>query len=1265
MTPWHVRIRVEIMIPFSPRAQRADRPSLRLVAAISLVSAGLAIGPPASAAPPVDPSASHQETFDAGKYIVRLQADPVASYDGGVRGFAATQPEAGERLDAGNAISRSYAGYLRKHQDAVADRAGVDPLYRYVYAENGFAADLDADEARDLASDPAVADIVPAETLELQGSTTEFLGMGDDQKGAGGVWEDLGGIEEAGKGVVVGVIDSGIAPENPSFAGKPLGAEASDTQPYRDGEAIRFNKADGQQFVGTCQEGEQFTTSMCNSKLISAQYFVAGAGAGIGTPEMGEYKSARDGNSHGTHTASTAAGNFGVKATVGPGYTQRISGVAPAAKISAYKACWQMINGSSGCNTLDLLAAIDQAIKDGVDVLNYSIGPSGGSPSTASLTDLAFLNAINAGIFVSASAGNSGPGAETVGNTAPWLTSVANSTYMNPQSDVVLGDGRTFTGQSLTIPDQGVASADVVTAADVALDGAAQANLCAEGTLDPQRAAGRIVICDRGDFALVDKGVEVKRAGGIGMIMANVPGGATDLAALDYVLPAIHVDAEQAQAIKEYAASGSATAAFAKQPSKPVAVPVPQIAPSSSRGPIRSDGQNVLKPDVAAPGTTVIAAGANAAGEDPVHVVMSGTSMASPHVAGLAAVYLGERPQATPAEIRSALMGSAGDLVDGDGSATHDVFAQGAGQVQPTRYLDAGFYYPAGAGDWTAYRRWLADPTSEGATSGTDLNIPSLAIGEMIGAREATRTVTSLKAGTWKPSADVPGIEVSTSPAQLTFDAAGQTKTVKISLRRTTAPVDAFAQGYLTWTNQAGATSRMPIAVKPGALQAPAAVIGQGTTGSTKVTVTPGATGELKLAASGLFRQETMRWQDSRVPPTRYQYPAPDAATGPESPFSGRLTGDRSTSFLAYKVEIAPGATEATFEVGAENGSGADMEMVIYRDSDTGNYSSGSGNYSGATMAKRERVVLEDPVAGGYTVFVYAWSVPSGEDAVDFTLSKSEKNPNAPTTPLVVPAGITGTAGVPLTFEASWKDLEPNSTYRGAIAYGDGDASTDVTVMTGDPTDPTDPTEPTVPVEPGEPDDHEAALPGVGILGTDSGWDTGLRDGDYNVTLNMWWGSNASLFRLYENDELIAVKDLTVKTPAAQSASVEIAGRPNGTYVYTGELVNAAGVTATKPVTVKVDQATPGQPVLSGPKKDADGSYTLAADLWWGTNATSYRLLENNVEIDSGTLEAKTPAAQHVRTQVEGNQPGKYTYVVEFTNDAGTTPSKPFTVTVR
>ncbi|MDR6972031.1 LamG-like jellyroll fold domain-containing protein [Leifsonia shinshuensis] len=194
--------------------------------------------------------------------------------------------------------------------------------------------------------------------------------------------------------------------------------------------------------------------------------------------------------------------------------------------------------------------------------------------------------------------------------------------------------------------------------------------------------------------------------------------------------------------------------------------------------------------------------------------------------------------------------------------------------------------------------------------------------------------------------------------------------------------------------------------------------------------------------------------------------------------------------------------------------------------------------------------------------------------------------------------------------------------------------------------------------------DGSTTKPGQAVLSNDNGWDTGLKDGDYNVVMNLWWGEEGSIYRLYENGTLIATKQLTFGGVGAQSVSIPVQGKTNGTYVYTGQLVNANGTTATTSTTVAVTQANPGTPVLSNDNRSGGGTYTVTANMWWGTNATSYTFYENGVVVGQGALTAATPNAQTATLAVAGKDTGTYVYRVDFTNAAGTTSSKTMTVTV-
>ena len=510
---------------------------------------------------------------------------------------------------------------------------------------------------------------------------------------------------------------------------------------------------------GECRPGEAFNSSHCNQKLIGARYYNAawGGDAGIDAALPWEYNSPRDFGGHGSHTSSTAGGNDDTPLTGLMAVLGTASGIAPRARIATYKTCWQTPSGGS-CFSSDSVAAIDQAVADGVDVINYSI--SGSRTNFLDSVEVAFLFAADAGVFVAASAGNSGPGASTVAHPGPWLTTVAATTHDRySEADVTLGDGAgTYRGASTNTTGSG--PADLVYSANVGLGGADpdEARLCYPGTLDPALVTGKIVLCDRGVIARVDKSLAVFMAGGIGSILANP--GAGSLNADFHSVPTVHVDSIAGDLIRAYA-DGGGTPTAEIFPSFPSPVAAPLIAGFSSRGPLLAGGGDLLKPDIAAPGQDIIAAVAPPGNGGDDFAAYSGTSMSSPHIAGMGALLTEMHPDWSPMMIKSALMTCGTDLVSGP-----DPFAQGAGFVNPTCSGDPGLVYNHGFFDWL-------DFLFDGGSAYTDLNGASIAIGALLGSQTTTRTVTSVGSApeNYTFSASVPGIDCECQPIGI-FDSA-------------------------------------------------------------------------------------------------------------------------------------------------------------------------------------------------------------------------------------------------------------------------------------------------------------------------------------------------------------------------------------------------------------------------------------------------------------------------------------------------------------
>jgi subtilisin family serine protease len=977
---------------------------LALTAGIGALAAPAASAATAPVAPAV--AASAAPAYSDGRYIVTLRDDAVAAYTGGLDAFSATQPVDGGELDVSSRRVVDYSAYLRGRQQSVADSVRASITSSYTVTTNGFASVLTASQAKALSRDPRVAAVVPDELLHLQAtSSADFLGLtGDD-----GVWAATGGVESAGEGIVVGVIDSGISPENASFAGAPLGTAAGE-EPYLDGDAVVFDKADGTAFRGECVTGPGFTAADCSTKLITARYFVDSYTPGA----VGEhdYLSPRDGNGHGSHTSSTAAGDTGVAAEVAGRDFGRISGVVPGAKVAMYKACWSgATHDDDGCQTGDLLAAIDAAVADGVDVINYSIG-GGAAQTTVSLTDEAFLNAAAVGIFVAAAAGNDGAGASTADNAAPWITTVAATTIPSYEATVRLGDGRTFLGGSITVPQDAPVTGTLVDATAVAAAGAEAPALCGPGTLDPAKTAGHIVLCDRGVIDRLLKTEEVKRAGGVGVVMVNPTASSVDLDA--HALPTVHVDSFAYEALHAYAVTDGATVSLedGNADGLPSAL-TPQVAGFSSRGPILADGGDLLKPDVSAPGVAILAAFANAPGAPGQYALVSGTSMASPHVAGLAALYLGEHPDASPAEIKSAMMTTAYDTVDAEGAPMSDPFAQGAGHIDPTRYFDPGMLYLNGTEDWLGYIESVSKvDLGVAAVDPSQLNLASIGVGGLAGSETITRTVTATRAGTWTAEAPVlDGVTAVVSPSTLSFGAVGEQQQYSVTFTRTDAPVDRFVTGQLVWRDGSD-RAVTPVAVRPVSLDVPAVVVGEGAQGSLDIPVSVGSTSDFAIAKTGLVKGQVMR------------------GSGTAGPIDEPVRSDR------WVIDVPDGTALGHFVLeGADPAADLDLhlssfdsaqQLIPWADS--------------ATPSSHEEIDFGGLPANRYVLDVDFFS---GVGDLDYTLTSyvlgSSTNDGALT---VTPETLHTTLGQPASVGVSWSGLEPGSSYYGMVGFGDSGHST-------------------------------------------------------------------------------------------------------------------------------------------------------------------------------------------------------------------------------
>jgi len=930
-------------------------------------------------------------------WIVQLAEKPVSAYAGGIKGLQTTKPRRGQKIDPNSPAVINYMSFLESRQNAVlAKVGGGKKLHSYGFVFNGFAAELTAEQVAKLKQTPGVLAVTKDEARSLDTtSTPDFLGL----TAPGGAWS-----KTKGEGVIIGIVDGGIWPESLSFSDRT----GTNGNASKDGK-LSYRQIPG--WNGRCVPGEEFNASNCNQKLIGARYYNAGWGgnAGIDAQLPWEYNSPRDFGGHGTHVASTAGGNQNVPTTGPASVFGTISGIAPRARIAAYKVCWETGAGGS-CFSSDSVAAIDQATADGVDVINFSI--SGSRTNFRDPVEIAFLFAADAGVFVAASAGNSGPTTSTVAHPGPWLTTVAAGTHnRNGVGSTTLGNGATYAGASFATP---LASTPLVDAANVVASGAnpVEAELCYPGALDAAAVAGKVVLCKRGVIALVDKSLAVFEAGGTGMILYNDPAGATNTLALFHSVPSVHLVAASGLAVKAYIAlaGASATASIA-QATVVYDVTAPLTASFSSRGPLLAGNGDVLKPDLIAPGQDILAAVAPPGNNGKSFDLYSGTSMSSPHVAGLAALMKEKHPGWSPMAIKSALMTTGTDVLDGGTPAPNTnpvlIFRQGAGHVQPNSALDPGLVYDSGFSDWLSF---ICGAQPGGGCTGvtpmdpSNLNQASIAIGDMGGVQTVTRRVTNVSRQPLTVNSSVTGMggfTVSVTPASLSL-APGETKSFEVAFIRTTATLNAYTGGQLRWTG-GGYTVRSPIVVRPVALGAPASVSGTGAPLSYSVVF--GYNGPFSATPRGL------------IPAVLTDGTVTDDPT------------DGACSLTAPNAQLIPvvipaGTTFARFSLfDADVSPGADIDLCVFR-GPTLVGSSGSGTSA-------EEVNLLNPAADNYMVVVQGWGVVGSSPFKLHTwlLGSVDAGNMTVTAPAVATTGGTGTISL------SFSGLAVGTRYLGSVAY--------------------------------------------------------------------------------------------------------------------------------------------------------------------------------------------------------------------------------------
>lgn len=791
-----------------------------------------------------------EENLAAGKYtyIVRLKDMPLATYDGSIAGFSATNPKISKksllnklstsnlnsqqvrkqlRIDFSSEAAVEYTNFLEnKHQSFLAtanSKLGnqLNVVYSYKNAFNGMAVLMTQAQAAELATLDSVA-YIERERLEHMDTDTGPIHVGATQ-----VWSGEGqSAVNMGEGVIIGVIDSGINSDHASFA--DIGGDGYDhTNPWGTGK-----------YVGDC--AGDFAT-MCNDKLIGVHSYSVITDLYDDTAVFGDTPPAKNGEDlggHGSHTASTAGGNIIKNAPLVTGESgvaesdgvvnetfsfDQISGVAPHANIVAYQICRPGDSGDtySGCPTAAIIAALDDAITDGVDVLNYSI--SGGGNPWASSTELGFLAAQEAGIFSAVSAGNSGPDAYTTPKNAPWYTVVGASTHGRTLDTFVKFNESNFVFTAGTGPvfDE-IVTATAISSMDV---DAANFEGCSAFAADAFKDA--IALISRGGCAFSDKVTNATDAGAAAVIVYNSKDGDDGIAMSGLestTIPSVAISQNSGIALLADLADNP-TLTMSIDPKITLTVgQADNMAKFSSRGP-NSTVADIMTPSVTAPGVSIYAAysdqqfGHDETGTSPAdYAFLQGTSMSAPHTAGAAAILKSAHPTWTADNIRSALMLTASsDVRKEDGKTSADVFDMGSGSIRVNLATNTGLIM-----DETYANYIKADPSVAGVPS--SLNIPSMTNTKCIDTCTWTRTFTATKDASWTVTPNTPATPATPTPivnkmtltvSPTSFDIkAGETQTITVTADVSEADVNVWNFGDVTLTAANTPDAKLPVLVQ-------------------------------------------------------------------------------------------------------------------------------------------------------------------------------------------------------------------------------------------------------------------------------------------------------------------------------------------------------------------------------------------------------------------------------------------------------------------
>ncbi|CAD5181677.1 unnamed protein product [Musa acuminata subsp. malaccensis] len=654
-------------------------------------------------------------------------------------------------------------------------------VYSYRHGFSGFAAMLTESLADQIAELPEVISVKPSRSVPIHTTRSwEFLGLNYNQHQPTGLLRQ----SNFGDGVIIGFVDTGIWPESRSFDDHGYGPVPS-------------------RWKGICQTGELFSIHSCNRKIIGARWYAGGIDPSL---LAGEYKSPRDSQGHGTHTASTAAGSFVSNVSFHGLGSGTARGGAPRARLAIYKACWVGV----GCLDATVLKAIDDAIHDGVDILSLSLGGQL-NPYYAS------IHAAAKGIPVVFAGGNDGPVPQTIANDLPWVITVAASSIDRSfPTALTFGDNQA-SGQSLFYGSKHDGSIEL-------MDGGS----CSAESINCTNVAGKIVLCDDGepparavaaDGYLQDVAKRLNEAKAAGVIVARPPLG---LLSTCQVL-CVNVDRGRRAIILAYVASSSSPVVRVSPASNILGseVMAPRVAAFSSRGPSVLFPE-LIKPDITAPGATILAAVRDS------YEFLSGTSMACPHVSGVAALLKAVHPHWSPAAIKSALVTTArtttanGFPIEANGGVRKlaDPFDFGGGQIDPNRASDPGLIYDVDPKDYFKYFHCSDDAL--GSCDLVDhhlyhLNLPSISIPDLKTCVTVFRTVTNVgdTNSTYMAVVKSPsGVKVTVEPSLLQFNCTQKVHTFMVEFTSLQMVQGGFTFGSLTWVDGGKHSVRIPLAVR-------------------------------------------------------------------------------------------------------------------------------------------------------------------------------------------------------------------------------------------------------------------------------------------------------------------------------------------------------------------------------------------------------------------------------------------------------------------